>query len=259
MTPGTIDPDVQEVIRCPACHGRLAASDDRLRCVECAQTYGIEEGGIRVLFQARSECAQLLESGRPLPALPPPRRFSLSSLPMTRFLDDRFFHHINGCNPDMRILNLGSGVGLFDGAFRSDLRFVNLDVWRNERTHILADGHYLPFADGSFDAVVSNAVLEHVRKPWIIADELWRILKPGGRIFIKLPFLNVIHDERDYNRYTDRGLEALFDRFEKIDCRVSAGPGSFFGPFLVEYLICFVPGRVLGRLARGAFTLLAWP
>ena len=160
----------------------------------------------------------------------------------------------------MKILNLGSGVGLFDQYLGAHLNLINLDVLpTNKNLDMMADAHSLPFADESLDAVYSNAVLEHVQRPWRVAEEIHRVLRPGGKVFINVPFLNIIHDTHDYFRFTDKGLEILFADFEKIDVGVSAGPSSFLGPFLIAYLLCFVPGRYLKALLRPPLSLLAWP
>ncbi len=42
----------------------------------------------------------------------------------------------------------------------------------------------LPFRDGSFDVVYSSNVLEHVRDPWTMADEMMRVTRPGGLVFL---------------------------------------------------------------------------
>ncbi len=44
------------------------------------------------------------------------------------------------------------------------------------------------FADQSFDIILSNDVLEHVNLPEEAIAEIYRILKPGGEIFITVPF-----------------------------------------------------------------------
>ncbi|MFJ9743015.1 class I SAM-dependent methyltransferase [Streptomyces sp. NPDC101166] len=44
----------------------------------------------------------------------------------------------------------------------------------------------LPFADGEFDAVVANFVLNHVGRPQVALEELRRVLKPGGRIALTI-------------------------------------------------------------------------
>jgi SAM-dependent methyltransferase len=159
----------------------------------------------------------------------------------------------------MRILNLGSGVGLFDDELASHLHLINLDVAIRGRVDVLADAHALPFPDESLDGVYSNAVLEHVQRPWRVAEEIYRVLRPGGRIFINVPFLSIIHDTHDYFRFTDKGLEILFSRFRKIDGDVSSGPSSFLAPFLVEYLLYFVPSQYLKGLLQPLLRLFVWP
>ncbi len=179
--------------------------------------------------------------------------------PLTMWIDSSLFSHLNECTPGMRVLNLGSGAGLFDGRIRPHLSTINLDLCVRGPVHVLGDAHWLPFADESIDAVFSNAVLEHVQRPWRVADEIYRILRPGGRVFINVPFLNVIHDAHDYFRFTDKGLEVLFSRFRKIRSGVSGGPSSFVGPFLVEYTACFVPGWYLRAAVRRLLTFVMWP
>jgi SAM-dependent methyltransferase len=154
--------------------------------------------------------------------------------PLAIWINRSLFRHLNECTSQMQILNLGSGDGLFDKYLQPHLNFVNLDVSLAKKdVDVAADAHALPFGDESLDAVYSNAVLEHVQRPWVVVDEIYRVLRPGGKVFINLPFLNVIHDTHDYFRFTDKGLQILFSSFEEIDSGVSAGPSSFLGPFFV--------------------------
>jgi SAM-dependent methyltransferase len=61
-------------------------------------------------------------------------------------------------------------------------------------THLhfaLADGMYLPFADGSFDLVLSHAVIEHVADAPLYLREAARVLAPGGRMYLSTaPYLS---------------------------------------------------------------------
>jgi SAM-dependent methyltransferase len=51
----------------------------------------------------------------------------------------------------------------------------------------LVDGEVVPFADAYFDEVHVYDVLEHVEKLEVVAKELVRVLKPGGKLFIVVP------------------------------------------------------------------------
>jgi len=125
---------------------------------------------------------------------------------------------------------------------------INLDIVKHDSTDIVADAHRLPFKSGSFDCIFSNAVLEHVKLPWEVAWEINRVLKPGGYIAINLPFLNTIHDEHDYFRFTLKGIRELFPNYEELFGGVSSGGGSFLPLCKIQYINLFVPFRFLRAL-----------
>ncbi|MEM3578195.1 MAG: class I SAM-dependent methyltransferase [Candidatus Bathyarchaeia archaeon] len=56
--------------------------------------------------------------------------------------------------------------------------------WRFKPT-VLADAHYLPFRDRSFDVVKASHVLEHLKNPWKALDEMMRV--SSKEITIKFP------------------------------------------------------------------------
>lgn len=259
---------VRDLLVCPACQGTLVYAERSVSCQGCGQNFPIRDN-VPVLIAPDSPFYNPPETSaaasRASDSLPAwlrrlVRPYLEYEPPLTMWLDRSLFKHLNECTPHMRILNLGSGVGLFDKYLESHLNLINLDIsTANKNPDVVADAHSLPFADESLDAVYSNAVLEHVQRPWRVAEEIHRVLRPGGKVFINVPFLNVVHDTHDYFRFTDKGLDILFSRFEKIAGGVSAGPSSFLGPFFIEYLLCFIPGRYLKILMRRPLSLLAWP
>lgn len=89
---------------------------------------------------------------------------------------------------------------------------VNLEVVAYPSTDVLSVGERLPFEDGVFDAVHSNAVLEHVRDPAACAREMVRVLKPGGDLMCCVPFLQPYHGyPHHYFNMTQQGLKRLFE------------------------------------------------
>lgn len=99
---------------------------------------------------------------------------------------------------------------------------INLEIVDYPSTDILAVGEALPFADESFDAVVSLAVLEHVRDPFRCAQEILRVLKPGGEILADVPFLQPLHGyPNHYYNMSQQGLANLFsDQADILSCTV---------------------------------------
>ena len=74
------------------------------------------------------------------------------------------------------------------------------------------------YSDESYDAVVIDNILEHIPRPELAMDEIWRILKKNGFCICITPFLIKVHFfPGDYCRYTEQGLRQLFRRFREIE------------------------------------------
>ncbi|MCA1633165.1 MAG: class I SAM-dependent methyltransferase [Acidobacteria bacterium] len=101
---------------------------------------------------------------------------------------------------DARVLEVGSGAhGLI--FFFGTTRGVGLDplaahyatlfpAWQRRAHTIAAHGEALPFADGSFDVVLCDNVVDHAERPDLIVSELARVLSPGGLLYFTV---NVHH------------------------------------------------------------------
>ncbi|MCL6546826.1 MAG: type I restriction-modification system subunit M N-terminal domain-containing protein [Bryobacteraceae bacterium] len=53
---------------------------------------------------------------------------------------------------------------------------------------VVAHGERLPFADATFDCAVASEVIEHLPEPERVLDEMWRVVRPGGRVLISTPY-----------------------------------------------------------------------
>jgi SAM-dependent methyltransferase len=120
------------------------------------------------------------------------------------------------------ILDVGAGNR---PTYREDV--INVEIVPYPTTDVIGASEYLPFADDTFDLVISVAVLEHVRDPFAAARELQRVLKPGGRIFAAVPFLQPYHAYPDhFYNMTAGGLRNLFAdlEVERLEVPLSGGP-----------------------------------
>lgn len=101
----------------------------------------------------------------------------------------------------LKVLDVGCGNGyvLFQYARNGaevtgvDLTATAIDLSRKRfalgglaGTFVEIDGEHLPFLDDHFDIVCSMGVLHHISTPQTIVDEIYRVLKPGGRLIVML-------------------------------------------------------------------------
>lgn len=159
---------------------------------------------------------------------------------------------IRQLGPEAKILDLGAGNR------RHAPNVINLEIEPNPEVDIIADGHLLPFKDDTFDAVISEAVLEHVHSPNRVISEIYRILKPGGYICVAVPFLQGYHaSPHDYQRWTVPGIIQLCSAFSEIESGACAGPTTALHWIFREYigLICSF-GSLL--VAKAISLLIGW-
>lgn len=110
-----------------------------------------------------------------------------------------------------------------------DVHVISFDVYPTQVTTFVADGHQIPLADGSVEAVWIQAVLEHVYRPEAVVAEIVRVLAPGGLVYAETPFLQPVHEGAyDYSRFTQSGHRLLFSEFDEIDAGSLGGPAAVF-------------------------------
>jgi SAM-dependent methyltransferase len=159
---------------------------------------------------------------------------------------------------DARILNVGSGTSDYG------INVLNLDIVRLPGVDVVGVAEHLPFQASAFDAVLFQAVLEHVSHARQALDEVSRVLKPGGAVFIEVPFIQGYHPvPRDQRRFTEQGLRAELQQhgFEVDATGVAVGPASAMAWIAAEFLALLFSGRSgrFYRFARIGTTWLAWP
>ncbi len=115
------------------------------------------------------------------------------------------------------VLNLSAG-----GSASRSPNVIEVEAALFFNTDLIADSHHLPFQDSCFELVIAMNAFEHYADPPRAAQEIHRVLQPGGKVFIHTAFLQPLH-ESPYHFYncTRYGLERWFTDFEQQDLRVS--------------------------------------
>jgi SAM-dependent methyltransferase len=164
-------------------------------------------------------------------------------------------------NPGEPAFAPGPGPSLLVGAAGSGGRegFIGMDLFAGAGVHLRADLESLPFAADSISAIECDAVLEHVRDASRAVTEMRRVLRPGGRLHVVVPFNHPFHEyPADYRRWTLDGLRELLAGFDVEACGVRTGPTATLLTFLLEYVKVVAPPG-LGRAAYAAAGWLVWP
>lgn len=148
------------------------------------------------------------------------------------------------------------GVGADELYSSPRVRVLAFDIYGSPSVQFLADAHRIPLEDGCVDAVVVQAVLEHVLVPEQVVAEIHRVLRPGGLVYAETPFLQPVHEGAyDFTRFTESGHRWLFRHFERVDSDALTGPGSQ----LIWSVGALVTGLTRSRTAGRAVKLgLFW-
>ena len=180
----------------------------------------------------------------------------LSRKGLARFLTEQ----LALVEPGTLVLNVGSGgeiqnlVG--EAATQIGFTVTSTDIDPARGPDVVDDIAHSSFPDETFDAIVVMEVLEHVLDPLSAASEIHRLLKPGGRLILSVPFIFPLHDRPyDFFRYTRYGLAHLFRPFDELVVRERNSWGEAI-LVLVARLVK-EPGRFT-RLLSFLFLLLAF-
>lgn len=271
-------------LRCAVCRSRLAAiGDDKLQCTEmrCQAVFPIVNGVPVLINESNSVFAIQDFVEQQQGALREPSaesRIGLLKRKVLQFLPpisrnikgqqnyDRLAALLNTSQgaEASKILVIGSGPEVGEGmesiAKSDTFEFLETDVAFGPKTKLICDAHDLPFEDARFDAVIAQAVLEHVADPYRCVAEIHRVLVPNGLVYAETPFMQQVHMAAyDFTRFTDLGHRRLFRAFSEIDRGISCGSGMALAWSYKYFLVSLTRSRGIRRLLTVCAHLLAFP
>jgi SAM-dependent methyltransferase len=174
----------------------------------------------------------------------------------------KFSNKISQSNLSGPILDIGSGPvkngntkGLSEKIFE---RRKAMDYKKYPGVEIVGSVENIPLESNSTAGVLFQGVIEHIDNPKKAIEEISRILKPGGYVYVEAPFLQHFHyDPVDHYRFTDDGLKKIFEQsnFEVIDYGSLYGPSAVLADVVIEYMAVFFRLPILYWIVKW---LLGW-
>lgn len=116
----------------------------------------------------------------------------------------------------------------------------------------------LPFKKESVNYVINTTTLEHLNDPFSFVREVYRVLQPGGKLFLYVPFVQPEHGgPYDYYRYTRYGLAHLFRSAGFKSWQIEPSNGGFYTSIrFVNMYLDFIPDKHLLWLVRKILKVL---
>jgi len=182
--------------------------------------------------------------------------------PVTYGIDRFVISTVKALQPGGLLLDAGAGECRFKDRL-PDMRYVAVDTtwgdqtWDYSKIDVLSTIESLPFKSNVFDIIICTQVLEHVKEPRKIVEELFRSLNRGGVVCITAPQGWGVHQPpHDYFRFTRYALSYLLENagFEQIMVTPSCG---YFG-YLANRLTVF-PKALFWQIRSTLLRLVVFP
>ena len=152
-----------------------------------------------------------------------------------------------------KVLEIGSrevtGVSLMRKRLVS-AEYVGFDFYPGNNVDVIGDVHKLSsyFNGEKFDLIFSSACFEHFAMPWIASQEMVKLLKIGGYIFVETHYSYSSHERPwHYFQFSEKALEVLFNREMGIEC-VEKGVSNPLIARFSKYAVKYLRGRKIPGL-----------
>jgi SAM-dependent methyltransferase len=165
-----------------------------------------------------------------------------------------------------KLLDVGAGSSPYEDLIMASgkvskyikLDFASSDYHQGHNLDLTWDGKSIPLDAQDIDTVFMTEVLEHVHKPGELLREVRRVLKPGGILFMTVPFTWPMHElPFDYHRFTPIALRAYLEEagFDVKGIQLLGG----WDHSLALQIGLWLTNSSMGERKRKIAKILAWP
>ena len=162
-----------------------------------------------------------------------------------------------------KVLDVGCGHMPYKSIITSSDKvsdYVGMDLADNRyyanKPDIYWNGSTIPLPNESVDTAIATEVLEHCPYPQQTLEEIHRVLKPGGVLFVTVPFVWILHETPcDEYRYTPFALRRLIEtsKFEIIDLSALGGWNASLAQFVANWLYYSEANPLLRKIGKLMF------
>jgi SAM-dependent methyltransferase len=222
------------ILRCPNCRGELTQTTTGAECLKCHDKYPLSaHGQLDLRLRRKKTCSLNFDLDvNPLPKysivqqrLPynPLSKRGVSSKGSGCISPELLSYFPKSKTSNSLMLDLGCGATPNKSECeKAGFKYVGLDFDSSKST-LLGDAHALPFGDKTFEFVLSIAVLEHLRYPFIALSEICRVLKKGATFIGSVAFLEPYHGNSFYH-FTHLGIINALEHSNFKIKRVATNP-----------------------------------
>lgn len=190
---------IKNILACPYCKEKVMFNEDKCSCKQCGNTFNFNRNAFDFLPDDLKNLFNIIETDNVSDHKHPED--------VTTLIKE---------NPNKIFLDIGAGF-----KYHCYENVVNMEIVDYPSTDVLGLAEKLPFTNNSFDFVLSEVVLEHVKDPFECAREMIRVMKPGAELICTVPFLQPLHGyPHHYYNMTRDGLVNLFEELDIIKTEV---------------------------------------
>lgn len=139
-------------------------------------------------------------------------------------------------------------------------KLISIDLRPFPGVSVICDAQKLSFSENMFGRIICHQVLEHVPDADEVVSEMYRVLKPNGKVIVTVPFYFPFHaSPHDFRRWTIAGLRKTFKVFCEVETGMYIGPVSAVLTGFQHFSGMLVPSLYLSYLLKGVIGYLLYP